>query len=68
MTKSHHELFKAAKSWWKEKRPMDYSENDHINNATINCFNGRENKLAKVVAKIVKESQPCPHRPRQKRR
>jgi hypothetical protein len=40
----------AAKVWWKEKRPLDYSYKKHLENPTINTTTEAEKTLARAVA------------------
>jgi len=49
------DLTRAAISWWKSKRPNDYTAKDHVKNWQVNTFNNAEKNLAKAVAAIVKE-------------
>ena len=45
----------AAKAWWISRRPDIYSEADHLQAPTINCFGGdSERELAMVVVEWVK--------------
>jgi hypothetical protein len=44
------ELGDCAVKWWLSKRPLNWSDNGHLNNPTINCTWEKEKNLAKIVA------------------
>jgi hypothetical protein len=48
-----YKLIKAALSWWKWKRPVEWSVAEHLKNPTINTVTDREAKLARECAKVV---------------
>lgn len=45
---------KAARAWWKTRRPVGWKESQHLANPTINCTDSKERTLAHAVAKWVK--------------
>jgi len=48
-------LEKAALTWWKSKRPLDWTKADHLHAPDINCRNDAEDRLAGAVAKMVEK-------------
>ena len=44
----------AAKAWWVSKKPVAYSNSEHLENPTINCCGEEEKELARAVAVWVK--------------
>ena len=46
-----------AKRWWKNKRPIAFTEKEHHANPTINTLNGIEHCLAKAVSKLIQDQQ-----------
>lgn len=56
-------LEKAALAWWRSHRPCSFSETEHLKNPTINLPNDSEKKLARSVARTLKDrglGQPQP--------
>ena len=49
------DLFKVSERWWRMKRPCSWSLERHLETPTVNCIGNEERKLAKEVARIVKE-------------
>jgi hypothetical protein len=47
------EVTEAAVKWWKQHRPMTWSEATHLRNATVNTKTGSEKVLAVAVARFV---------------
>ena len=41
---------RAARAWWKNRRPCAYTEADHLANPTINTVSDAEKRLAMAVA------------------
>jgi hypothetical protein len=50
MTPEETEVLRAARSWWRTKRPADYSEEDHIGSPEVNVMAPAEMRLARAVA------------------
>ena len=50
-------LEKAAMKWWKLKRPLAYTESQHIKNPTINCRNWPESNLAAEVSRMLEKKK-----------
>lgn len=48
----------AATAWWKSRRPLGWSEADHLSNPTINQLDpgGADKQLARAVARLLKET------------
>ena len=44
----------AAEEWWRMRRPVSYSEAEHLINPTVNCVNSCETALAATVANYVR--------------
>lgn len=52
---SADDVFEKAVNWWKNKRPLSWSEEFHLENPDINCSTGTEKSLALAIAKALKE-------------
>ena len=50
-------LEKAAIAWWRSKRPVDWSQAEHLKNPTINVATEREAGLALAVARHILKSR-----------
>lgn len=46
-------LVDVAISWWESKRPIRYTEKEHLENYAINCVTKQEMYLAKAVAELI---------------
>ena len=46
---------RAAYAWWKNRRPLVYSEAEHLRNPTVNTCTDGEARLARAVARMRKE-------------
>ncbi len=55
--KSTKEIVSASINWWKSKRPMTFTENDHLDAPEVNCRSEDENQLATAVAKFIKHQR-----------
>lgn len=44
----------AAKAWWEGKRPLAFTEDDHLDEPTVNCTGARDNALCLAVAEMVR--------------
>lgn len=44
----------AAVQWWEGRRPISYTEEDHIENPCVNCNNDRERYLSIEIAKRIR--------------
>jgi len=49
-------LFDSALCWWQRRRPLIWTQEQHLEHPTINCVDSAEHRLAENVARIVKES------------
>ena len=47
-------LEEAALAWWRTKRPLDWDENQHLKNPTINTTTHDEARLARSVARTLR--------------
>lgn len=47
-------LEKAALQWWRQHRPLAFSEEDHLENPQINVATDVEKTLALAVARALK--------------
>lgn len=54
------ELRRAAFNWWKGKRPMAYSLDDHLSNPEINTSTDRAKRLSRAVATLSKRRNGDP--------
>jgi len=45
----------AAIEWWRMKKPMSFSFEDHLANPTVNCVAEQEKALAQAVADYLDE-------------
>jgi hypothetical protein len=43
----------AAFEWWKAKKPMAWSQVEHVETPCVNCTSERDCTLAKAVAEMV---------------
>jgi hypothetical protein len=50
-------VLRAAKAWWKTRRPSAWTRTEHLETPTINCISDAEKKLARVEAKLIKEAR-----------
>ena len=50
-------LEKAALNWWLTKRPLTYTEDEHINIPAINCRNEAEEELAWQVSRMLEKKK-----------
>lgn len=57
MSSLEKELRSAAIRWWENRRPLQWSQMDHVRNPAINTSTAAERDLACVVAKIVERAQ-----------
>lgn len=48
-------VLRNAVSWWESKRPLEFSEKDHLLNPTINCSTESEKELAKSISRMLSE-------------
>ena len=46
-------LLAYAEAWWKEHRPSEFSEQEHIENPTVNLMNEDDDVLARYIAYLV---------------
>jgi hypothetical protein len=45
---------RAAVAWWRSRRPLDFSEDEHLANPTVNTTDGAEADLARAAARVVR--------------
>ncbi len=45
---------KAARAWWRQRRPVGWTRRKHLANPTINCNGKAETQLAQMVANWIK--------------
>lgn len=50
-------VVRAAMKWWRSRRPLAFSLEDHLENPTINTFDLQERSLARACAAIQKEKR-----------
>jgi hypothetical protein len=50
-------LTKAAIAWWKNHRPCNWTEAQHVENPVVNCQSGADEELAVQVAAIIATKQ-----------
>ena len=50
----------AVIAWWEENRPLGWSEEDHVAQATVNCETDAEQALARLAAQLVRTTPPSP--------
>jgi hypothetical protein len=48
------QVLKAARRWWRGKRPVSWKQRQHLENPTVNCVGDWEHQLAKAVAKSLR--------------
>lgn len=48
------QLERAAWKWWTWRRPLGYTEQEHLENPEVNCAGPTDAALARVVASMVK--------------
>lgn len=53
-------LERAAIAMWKQRRPLSFSEAEHLANPTINTTSEAEQKFARAVAKFLKATKARP--------
>lgn len=53
MTTAEKEVLRAAKAWWRGRRPVTYDAQDHMDNPMVNTVHAEEQRLAQAVAKLV---------------
>jgi len=56
LLKERDEMANAILSWWKGHRPISFSVQDHIETPTVNLPLNSDKQLARVAAKIAKQS------------
>jgi len=56
MDKQHADIVLAAAAWWRNKRPLDFTEADHLEIPTVNTTTGAEARLARAVAALRKST------------
>ena len=49
------ELRKAALAWWKANRPVGWSTADHMCHPAVNTVGEEESRLARAVARMVRQ-------------
>jgi hypothetical protein len=47
------EVAAAALDWWKQKRPINWTDLEHVASPTVNCLNDSERNLATSVAAML---------------
>lgn len=52
--KNPNALEKAALQWWVMRRPLDFTEQAHLDNPTINTTTADEKALASAVAQALR--------------
>lgn len=63
MTKTKEEalatlaIVDAAKEWWRDHRPVAWSEDQHIDNPSVNISMPSGKRLAEAVSRMVKLGQ-----------
>lgn len=53
----HDPIHAAAYAWWRNRRPVDWSEAQHLEHPRVNCAGDAERKLAMAVAKMVEATK-----------
>lgn len=48
-------ILSAARAWWRSKRPIGWTEAQHLASPTINTMTQWESRLARAVARAVKK-------------
>ena len=59
MKTTEQKITTAAIGWWKNHRPLGWSQKKHLENPMVNCMSPGQNEklLAKSVAKFIKEKR-----------
>ena len=55
------DLINSSIKWWLGKRPIDWSEKDHLANPEINSFNTGEKDLCRAIAAYIKNQREQIH-------
>lgn len=54
MTNLEASIINRALAWWRSKRPIGWTSEDHLKNPTVNCVDGLEHALAKSAANVAR--------------
>jgi hypothetical protein len=54
MALSTDAILKAARSWWRMRRPCDWTESAHLDAPAVNTTTDEEGRLARAVAALVR--------------
>lgn len=57
MSITSSDLFKASYKWWTQKRPIEWSEQEHLDNPFINTNGKVEQRLALEVSELIKKAR-----------
>ena len=49
---------RAAIGWWRTRRPLDWSVEEHLETPAVNCVTYHEEKLAEAVAALIRKQYP----------
>jgi hypothetical protein len=49
----------SAESWWRMRRPVSWSEAQHMENPTVNCTTDAERELALAIAVLSPAAPPA---------
>lgn len=54
MSPSEMKVVVEAVRWWKNRKPVFFTEEEHLENPKINCMTETEKRLAESVARLLK--------------